>query len=395
MTRNNDRLVVAGGKLVLDQGVLADNDLVIENGIVKEIVGRGEARHGAVIEANGNYVAPGFIDVHTHGSFGIDLVKATPDELAHMQRCLAETGVTGFLATVAGVRRDEISPVVQRLQEARKQPVSGAQILGVHLEGPYLNPARCGAIPAEVLEPFGPSIRDFLDSVERPATMTLAPEQEGAITLVDQLNRRGIVACGGHSEATFEQTVNAVAHGMKHVTHLFNAMSPPHHRSPNIATAALVLDELTLELIADGHHVAPPIVALVNKAKGTDGIILVTDATAAAGMPDGEYTLGEVKVTVRDGIARTSDGALAGSTLTLDRAVKNFREFTGAGICEAVKTVTSNPARLLGIEDKKGKIEPNMHGDITIFDDDLKIIATIVAGKCVWKKPFMKNRSAT
>jgi len=387
MTRDDDRLVITGGKLVLEQGIADNNDLVIENGLVKEVVGRGKARHGGVIEADANYVAPGFIDLHTHGSFGINLVKATPEEIAHLQKRLAETGVTGFLATVAGLGRDDMGPVVQKLQEARRIPVAGAQILGVHLEGPYLNPARGGAITADVLETFDPAARDLLDAVEPPAAMTLAPELDGAVELIEELGRRGIVACGGHSEATFEQTVDAVTRGMKHVTHLFNAMSTPHHRSPNIATAALVLDDLTLELIVDGCHVAPPVVALVAKAKGINSILLVTDATAAAGMPDGQYTLGDVKVTLRKGIARTADGTLAGSTLTLNHAVENFLEFTRAHMFEAVRTVTSNPARLLGIDDKKGRIAPNMQADITIFDKNLDVKATFVAGKCVWKKP--------
>jgi N-acetylglucosamine-6-phosphate deacetylase len=387
MTLDDNRLVITGGKLVLDRGIADDKDLVIEDGLIRDIVGRGEGPRGAVIQADGNYIAPGFIDLHTHGSFGVDLVKATPEEIARLQKRLAETGVTGFLATVAGVRRDAMEPVVEKLQQARRKPVPGAQILGVHLEGPYLNPARCGAITAEVLERIDLNARNLLDGIEPPAAMTLAPELDGAVELIEELNRRGIVACGGHSEATFEQTVNAVAHGMKHVTHLFNAMPPPHHRSPNITTAALVLDELTLELIADGCHVASPVIALVGKVKGTDDIILVTDATAAAGMPDGRYTLGDVEVTVCNGIARTRDGSLAGSTLTLNRAVKNFCQFTGSDVRQALKAVTSNPAQLLGIDDKKGRIEPNMHADITILDDNLDVIVTIVAGKCVWRMP--------
>ena len=385
MSRDNDILIITGGRLILGETVVADKDVVIEHGLVKEIVDRGKVRQGVVLEANGNYVSPGFIDIHTHGSFGIDFVISTPEEIARLQEQLPASGVTAFLATVAGVARDEMGDAAQRLQDARDKSASGAHILGVHLEGPYLNPARCGAIPAEVMETFDPSSSDFLDCVRPPATMTLAPELEGADALIDELARRGIVPCGGHSEATFDQVANAAKKGLKHITHLFNAMSPAHHRSPNITTAALVLDELSVELIVDGHHVAPPVVDLVNKAKGTDRIILVTDATAAAGMPDGDYALGEIRIIVRDGIAQTPRGSLAGSTLTLNRAVKNFQAFTGADICQAVKTVTINPARLLGIDNRKGKIEPNMAGDITVFDEKLNIAATVVAGECVWK----------
>jgi N-acetylglucosamine-6-phosphate deacetylase len=233
------------------------------------------------------------------------------------------------------------------------------------------------------MKPYGTSSRSLLDCVEPPATMTFAPELEGAADLLEELGRRGIVPCAGHSEATFDQVANAAEHGLKHITHLFNAMSSPHHRAANIAVAALVLDDLSVELIADGHHVAPPVVDLVNRAKGTDRIILVTDATAAAGMPDGDYTLGEVNITVRNGIAQTPQGSLAGSTLTLNRAVKNFMAFTGVDICQAVKTVTINPARLLGLDDRKGRIKPNMDGDITVFDENLNITATVVGGKCV------------
>ena len=392
MPHDNGRLIVSGGKLILEEGIVTGKDVVIEHGIVTEIVDHGKAPQGAILDADGNYVAPGFIDLHTHGSFGVDLVKATPEEIADFQKRLPETGVTGFLASVAGVARDHMVNVVQKLQDARNERTSGAQILGVHLEGPYLNPARRGMMPAGVLETFDPSRCDLLDRVEPPATMTLAPDLERAAELIDELNRRGIIACGGHSEATFEQVVDAVDRGLRHVTHLFNAMPPPHHRAPNIVTAALVLDELTVELIVDGHHVAPPVVALVNKAKGADRVILVTDATAAAGMPDGDYVLGEIKITVRDGIAQTPQGSLAGSTLALNRAVKNFQTFTGADICQAVKTVTSNPARLLGIDDKKGRIEPDMDGDITVFDEGLNIAATIVAGKCVWKSPSLARQ---
>ena len=391
MPHDNGRLIVSGGKLILEEGIVTGKDVVIEHGIVTEIVDHGKAPQGAILDADGNYVAPGFIDLHTHGSFGVDLVKATPEEIADFQKRLPETGVTGFLASVAGVARDHMVNVVQRLQDARNERTSGAQILGVHLEGPYLNPARRGMMPAGVLETFDPSRCDLLDRVEPPATMTLAPDLERAAELIDELNRRGIIACGGHSEATFEQVVDAVDRGLRHVTHLFNAMPPPHHRAPNIVTAALVLDELTVELIVDGHHVAPPVVALVNKAKGARHIILVTDATAAAGLPDGDYALADIKVSVRGGVSRTADGTLAGSTLTLNRAVKNFLAFSGVDICQAIRTVTANPARVLGIEHRKGEIEPDFDADITIFDDDLNIAATVIAGQCVWKNPTMSN----
>jgi len=387
MPRDDDRLIITGGTLILEAGIATGKDVVIEDGVITDIVDRGKGPQGTMLDADGNYVAPGFIDLHTHGSFGVDLTRATPEEIARLQERLPETGVTGFLGTVAGIARDRMSDVVEKLQNSRRARTAGAQLIGVHLEGPYLNPSRRGMMPADLLETFDPSQRDLLNRVVPPAAMTLAPELEGATDLIDELNRRGIVACGGHSEATFERTVEAVKRGLKHITHLFNAMPSPHHRAPNIVTAALVLDELTVELIADGHHVAPPVVALVNKTKGADRIVLVTDASAAAGMPDGDHVLGDVSITVRDGIARTADGTLAGSTLTVNRAVKNFMAFTGVDIPHAIMTVTQNPARVLGIEDRKGKLSPGFDADITLFDDDLTIIATVVAGKCVWKKP--------
>jgi len=391
MSRDDDRLIITGGKLVLGDAIATRKALVIEHGVITDIVDQRKAPRGAVLDADGNYVAPGFIDLHTHGSFGVDLTEATSSEVARLQERLPETGVTAFLATVAGIARDRMGDVVEKLQSARDKRTAGAQILGVHLEGPYLNPARRGMMPTDLLATFDPSQRDLLDCVKPPATMTLAPELEGATLLIDELNQRGIVASGGHSEATFEQTAEAVKRGLKHITHLFNAMPPPHHRAPNIVTAALVLEELTAELIVDGHHVAPPVVALVNKAKGADRIVLVTDASAAAGMPDGEYVLGDVSITVRDGISRTADGVLAGSTLTLNRAVKNFMAFTGVDITQAIRTVTLNPARVLGIENKKGELAPGFDADLTIFDADLTIFATIVAGKCVWKSPSISS----
>ncbi len=393
MPRADDRLTITGGKLVLEEGIATGKNVVIEHGVIAEIVDQGKAPRGAVLDADGNYVAAGFIDLHTHGSFGVDLTRATASEIARLQKRLPETGVTAFLGTVAGIARDRMSDVVEKLQRARDKRTAGAQILGVHLEGPHLNPARRGMMPADLLETFDPSQRDLLDRVEPPATMTLAAELEGASDLISELNRRGIVASGGHSEATFEQTSDAVKRGLKHITHLFNAMPPPHHRAPNIVTAALVLDELTVELIVDGHHVAPAVVALVNKAKGVDRIVLVTDASAAAGMPDGEYVLGDVSIAVRDGIARTADGALAGSTLTLNRAVKNFMAFTGVDMPQAIRTVTLNPARVLGIADRKGKLAPGFDADLTIFDAGLTMLATVMAGKCVWRSPSLSRRS--
>ena len=387
MPRNDDRLIVTRGKLILEDRLAIGKDLVIEHGLITEIVEQGKALQGAILDAQGNYVAPGFIDLHTHGSFGVDFTKATSAEIARLQQRLPETGVTAFLATVAGIARDAMGNVVEKLQKTREAQTAGAQLLGVHLEGPYLNPARRGMMPTDLLETFDSSQRDLLDHVKPPATMTLAPELEGAADLIGELNRRGIIASGGHSDVTFEQTVEAVKRGLRHITHLFNAMPPPHHRAPNIVTAALVLDELTVELIVDGYHIAPPVVALVNKAKGVDRIVLVTDASEAAGMPDGDYVLGDVSITVRDGIARTADGALAGSTLTLNRAVKNFMAFTGLEMPQAVRTVTLNPARVLGIQDRKGKLETGFDADLTIFDDDLTIAATVVAGTCVWKSP--------
>jgi N-acetylglucosamine-6-phosphate deacetylase len=319
-----------------------------------------------IIDCHGMALLPGFIDLHVHGAAGHEVMDASPEKLADMARFYARHGVTGFLATTWTAGHFETLNALRAVSvQMGQQAGNEARILGVHLEGPYLNPARCGAQDVRhIRHADQPEACALLDSslVRR---LTLAPEFPENLWLVDECVRRGVAVSAGHSDATFEQMQVAVEHGLSQVTHTFNAMRALDHREPGILGAVLADQRLTADIIADGIHVHPDVVRLFLRAKGAERAVLITDAISATGMGDGRYRLGGFEVEVR-GERCERDGRLAGSVLTLDRAVRNAMKFTGCELQQAVRMATLNPARVAGFVagqkyQKKARFEVVVH----------------------------------
>jgi len=340
------------------------------------------SREGKAIDVRGLFVAPGFTDLQVNGAAGYAFTDTDPAGVgAAADRCVAH-GTTGLLATLVSVPRPQ-------LRQAMSSVVRAAHpaILGVHLEGPFIAPERKGAHEGRYLvRPSRNALRGLLEGYEGLVRLvTLAPELPGADEVIEGILSAGAVPALGHSDATYAQARDSVDRGVRSFTHLFNAMRPFHHREPGPMGAALDTDAY-VALICDGVHVHPAAVRLAAKAKGYDRMCLVTDAMAAAGLPDGTYALGGQPVTVRDGEARLADGTLAGSTLSMDRAVKHFLDWTGCSLPEAVRCASLNPARLLGLDDRKGSLEVGKDADLVAFDEELVVHHTIVGGKVVFSR---------
>ena len=278
-----------------------------------------------MIDCQGGYLMPGFIDLHVHGALGHEVMDADPDGLREMARFYAAHGVTGFLATTWTASQTAIRKVLDALGPLTGPIPGGASLLGIHLEGPYLNPARCGAQDKALIRRANPTEAvEFLET-GLVRLVALAPEFPENLWLVDECMRRGVTVSAGHSDATYEQMAAAIQHGLRQVTHCYNAMSPLHHRAPGVVGAALTFPEIRCELIADNIHVHPAAMQLALQAKGPDGVILITDAIRGTGLPEGEYPIDDHRrMTIKDHAARLPDGTLAGSVLTLERGLRNL-----------------------------------------------------------------------
>lgn len=378
-----ERILIHGGLLVCpERGGPAAGDLVVEAGRIVA-VGKKVWVSGAVeLAVSGRFMAPGFIDLQVNGGAGFQFLDApSPGMMAAIEFHLAH-GTTGLLPTLITAPGATIRAALARLRET-PHPA----LLGVHLEGPFISKECRGAHhPAHILEPSLERFEELVQGYEGfVRIVTLAPELPGASVLIRRITEIGAISALGHSAADYRTAQQGVKLGIRLFTHLGNAMTGLHHREPGVVGAALDSDAY-VELICDGVHLHPAFVRLVAKVKGYDRICLVTDAISAAGLPDGEYVLGGLPVFVQEGVARLSDGTLAGSTLTMDRAVKNFMEFTGCSLPEAVRCATLNPARLLGIDHRKGSLAVGKDADLVIFDEDLTVQYTILGGKIVYAR---------
>ena len=346
------------------------------------ITGVIPGRDGEAVSVGDRWLIPGLIDTHVHGGGGAQCNTSDPDEVAAVAAFHASHGTTSLLATTVSAGIDEL--------ESSLRAIRVAGVLGAHVEGPFLNPRRPGAMdPASFLEPSASVIERLLAAGGgRVSMMTLAPELPGALQVIAALAGRGVVASLGHSDAAYESACAGVRAGARSVTHLFNAMAPLHHRRPGLLGAALDVENLRCELICDGVHVDPVAMRLALRAKGPGGLRLITDAIAAAGMGDGEYRLGESAVVVRDGRATLpGDDVIAGSTLTMDAALANAVRWLGVTVEQAVAMASANPARLLGLDDRKGAIAAGYDADLAVLDEDLRACSTMVAGRWVGGSP--------
>jgi N-acetylglucosamine-6-phosphate deacetylase len=374
-------------KRLFDGTILIDDPLlIIEEGSVASISSRRASAPplGArLLEYPDATLAPSFFDIHIHGAAGHDVMEATPEALAVMGRFLASRGTGSFLATTVTAPLDATLRALDRLAQLIEHPYGEgvARLLGIHLEGPFLSREKRGVQPAEHL--LAPSIATFdrlFDAAQgHVRLMTLAPELPGAIELTAHATKRGVRVSLGHSNATAAETRASIAAGARSATHTFNAMRALDHREPGILGTVLTDDSLYSELICDGVHSEPEITRLWWRAKGPERAVLVTDAMSATGMADGEYQLGGFAVQVAYGRA-TRDGVLAGSILTLDRALQNFIDFAGATVDQALRLVTANPARMLGLEDQAGRLASGFPASLVAVSQEGELIESLVNG---------------
>lgn len=345
-----------------------------------DAVARGSTAAGAgeaVLEGDGHWLLPGFVDAHVHGGFGEDVMAGDPEGLRRLARRLVSAGVTAFSPTLMTADRTDSLVALRSVAAAMGEIDGGATVLAAHLEGPYLSRRRCGAQPPASIRPFDPAELDTLVATGAVGRMTVAPEAPGNEGLVAALVRAGVAVSVGHSDADADATMQAVEQGARGVTHLFNAMPPLHHRAPGLAGIALTDDRLVVEVIADGVHVDLRLLDLVRRTKGPDGMALITDALPVAG------TTAPGDLEMRDGAVWLDADTLAGSCLTLDRALRNLAAATGEGPAELWPTVTRAPARLVGVADTRGDLAEGLVADAVLLDDRLEVVATVVGGRIV------------
>ena len=401
-------IVLSGAALVLPDRVLSPGTLVIDDGRIAEI--RSDALSAGHADSpfafHGHYIVPGFIDVHVHGVAGIDTLDARDDAVAAIAERLPRYGVTGFCPTTVACAPDALRRVLDGVRRAREtRSPRAARVLPAHLESNFINPEYSGAQPVACLRsPRAALARsakasaerddfdaaDILAEIERAAPdvgiVTIAPELDGGLDLVGWLTSRGHRASLGHSGATYEQALDAIAAGARQATHLFNRMPPLGHRAPGLAGAVLQSDEVAAEIICDGHHVHPALVRTAIAAKRASRVLAITDATAAAGLPVGSRAaLGGRPITAGEATAVLADGTIAGSVLTMDRAFQMLVNRVGVSLLDAATVCATTPARELGLVGY-GVIAPDAAADLVVLDARLTVVQTYVAGQLVYAR---------
>lgn len=375
---------IKDGKIVLPNRIEKTAVLVFDKKI-KGLINESEIPEGAeVISADGNYVCPGFVDIHIHGYAGADTSDGSADGIKAIAEEIIKNGVTSFLPTTMTVSEEEINAAFASVRKVKESSKSwnGAEILGVHAEGPFINSAKKGAQSEKNIKK--PNINFVLDNADIIKLITIAPEVDDRHKFIKEISRNtGIAVSMGHTNATYDEAASAIADGISHATHLFNAMPPFSHREPGAVGAALSSD-IYVELICDTFHIHPSLFGIVASVKG-DKLCLITDCTKAGGMPDGEYSLGGQKTFLRGVECRLADGTIAGSVLRMNEAIKNLLKYTSLEVFEAVAAASLNPARSIGIKNK-GALEAGYDADIVIADRDFNIREVIKAGKSVYTK---------
>ncbi|MER7015365.1 N-acetylglucosamine-6-phosphate deacetylase [Saccharopolyspora sp. NPDC000359] len=374
---NDPELILAGGQVVTPDGVL-DRGWVRTSGAKIAEVGTGPAPAGQVVDLRGQWLVPGFVDIHCHGGGGGSFTSIEVDQARAAIAAHRRHGTTTVMASLVTAPLPDLTKQISALSDL----VVDGELAGIHLEGPFLSAARCGAHdPAILRAPETSAVQQVLDAGRGAVKMvTLAPELPNGVEAVRQLVDNGVIAAVGHTDAVLSQVVPAVEAGATVATHLFNAMRPLHHREPGPIGVLLEDERVTVELICDLVHLHPAIVQLAASHAGTGRTVLVTDAISATDAGDGTYELGKLPVTVTDGEARLADGSLAGSTLTMDVAFRNLVESGGQSVPAAVAAASTKPAELLGLDDRIGAIRPGLAADLVVLDDDLHLTGVLKDG---------------
>ncbi len=372
---------IRNGRILTPAGELREQELVVAEGRIAALRCPGEDG-GEILDAQGLLLAPGLIDLHVHGALGCDVMDATPAALTTMARYFAQHGVTSWLPTTMSASQEAIVAVLDAVA-ACPQPPDGAQHLGVHVEGPYLNCAWRGAQALAALRLPDPQEYGAWLGSGVVRLITLAPELPGADRLIDAGRRLGIEFAIGHSGADYETVLAAAERGLRQATHTFNGMAGLHHREPGTLGAVLDDDRILAQLIGDGLHVHPAMMRMLLRAKGTERVILISDAMRATGLGDGDFKLGGQAVTVRGGAARTLDGALAGSTVMLDEILRRVMRHAGLSLAQALPMASAVPAAALGLAGRKGTLQAGADADLILLDDEAQVRLTMVAGRVV------------
>jgi N-acetylglucosamine-6-phosphate deacetylase len=379
-------MLIKNTRIVASSQTIPSGWLEVNEGKITAIgSGRPDTSSSQVIDGQGMTLLPGFIDLHVHGGIGYETMDAEADCLHELAAFYAQHGVTAFLPTTWTATHEQILAALRTIQPLVDQPLDGATILGAHAEGPYLNPEKCGAQDVRQIRQARPEEANELLDTGIIRLLALAPEFEANHWLIKACIQRGITVSAAHTSATYSDLELAVRFGLSQTTHTFNAMTGLHHREPGTVGAALTMPELRCEIITDGIHVHPAVVKLLYLAKGVARTMIVTDAVRGTGLEEGSrYEQDGREVVIRDGSAYLADGTLAGSTLTIDRAVRNFMAFTGTQVQDVWPVFSLNAARAIHVDDRKGSLQVGKDADCILVDQDMSIIMTIVEGRIAY-----------
>lgn len=388
------KTLIKNGKVITPFGIKDNTNILIENGKISQISCSKEIlniNNVNIIDAKGKYISPGFIDIHNHGNFGHDTMEGNFEAIDSMAKFHLRNGVTGFLATtntasilVTKKIASQVADYIEKYNPDYSYPK--AQVLGVYFEGPYFSMEKKGAQPAEFIKnPIPEEANELIQSARGYGKIfAIAPELEGSIETIKYLKSKGLTVSAGHSNATYDETILGIENGVTEVTHLYNGMRSFNHREPGIIGAALSDNRVSCEIICDGIHLHKAAVKIAVGLKGKNRIILISDAMMAAGLKEGVYQFGNQKVSVKNGAIKLEDGTLAGSTLTLNKAVYNMVHLYGVSLEDSVYMASFNPAKAIGMADTKGSIEIGKDADIIIFDDYIDVSCAIVNGNVLY-----------
>jgi len=395
-----NRTIFSGMQILSGSQWLANHAVVVEQDKIKAIIGAEMIPHHLPAKRRefpaDHYLVPGFIDLHIHGAHGYDVMDGTPEAFHEMSRALAEEGVTSFLATTMTAPNEKMESVLAAIPVAMEE-VSGAAILGVHLEGTFIAQSKKGAQPSEwILAPDVPLMRRWQKLAKNTIKIvTLAPELPEILPFVKALHEMDIIASIGHTNATYDETCAAISAGCTQATHLFNSMTDLRQRHPGAVGALLLADNVNAEVIADGVHLHAAIIQIILRMKGKDRLLLVTDAMRAKCMGDGIYELGGQQVEVKGKKAMLADGTLAGSVLRMPEAIKNMAGSSQCALAEAILMATKNPARALRIDPTKGAIAVGLDADLVVLDSNINVALTVRAGKDIFLRTNHNNHASS
>lgn len=391
---NQKYLIIKNGTVITPEREIKDGIVIIQNEKIIEVGKRGkieEPENAQIIDAKNGYISPGLIDIHVNGANGADVSKVDSDTFSTMGNFFAKYGVTSYVGTTITAAPTDIIKALQFARINKKEnKIDGAELLGIHMEGPYISPVQSGAHPKQFLAlPKPDHYLQFLKYNDVLLKMTIAPELEGAVQLVKDLKERGILVSAGHTNGIYSEMKDAIDAGVTHSTHFFCNMS--HFRRDKLKRVAGVVETLLYDdrvsgaLIGDGWHVGPQLMKLLIKVKGTDRVCFVTDAMPAVGLPDGIHKIGDIEAVVENGIARLKDNtAYAGSVTTMDVCVRNGINQVGLSLVDAIKMSSLTPAKIIGVDGRKGSLEKGKDADITIFDNDINVTKTIGRGVIIY-----------